>query len=107
MSKHLLILAVLLISLSYSQLAPQVSVTNNILGSITSYKLSYYSSNNLTSSTTFTVNFNQSYLRVNDGVNNCTIRIGGVAVLSPACNCTNRICSFRPMVTSDPKTVEI
>lgn len=103
----ILLILIVLVSWSSCQLAPQFSVSNPILGSITSYKMSYYSSNNLTTSTTFNVNLNQSNLRIADGPNNCTIRIGSTTAVSPICSCTNRICTFRPMTVSDPKPVEI
>lgn len=106
-SSRLMLGILMLLALACSQMVPQFSVTTNVVGSTTSYKLSYLSTNNLTSATTFNVNFNQSYIRIADGPNNCTIRLGGVAVSTPSCNCTNRVCFFRPMVSSDVKTIDI
>jgi hypothetical protein len=106
-SARSILLLVLVVVLCNSQLAPQFSVSNPVLSSVTSYKLNYYSSNSLTTSTSFNVNFNQSYLRIPDGINNCTIKIGSIIAPSPICNCTSRACTFRPMMTSDPRTVEI
>jgi hypothetical protein len=100
-----ILIVFLLFTLTYCQIAPQFSVTNPILGTVTSYRLSYYSSNNLTNSTTFGVSFNQSNLQIPDGINNCTIRISGNVVPSPSCNCVNKICTFRPMVVSNPGSV--
>ena len=101
------LLLVVLATVSNCQLAPQFSVTNPVLSAVTTYKLNYYSSNNLTTSTSFNVNFNQSYLRIPDGINNCTIKIGLITAPSPVCNCTNRACTFRPMMASEPRSVEI
>jgi hypothetical protein len=102
-----LLIALVLIDLGLAQLAPQFAISNPVLGINTSYRMSFYSTNNLTTSTQFTVNFNQSNIRVVDGVNACNIRIGGVLVSAPQCSCINRVCTFRPMSASDPRTVEI
>lgn len=99
------LIALLLVTLTYCQIAPQFSLTNPVLGTVTSYRLSYYSNSNLTNATVFGVSFNQSNLQIPDGINNCTIRVSGNTVSSPSCNCVNRICTFRPMVASNPGSV--
>lgn len=97
----------MVVDLGMCQIAPQFAIINPVLASNTSYKMSYYSPNNLTTATVFTVNFNQSNLKVLDGANNCTIKVGGTAVLTPQCACLNRVCTFKPMMASTPMTVEI
>lgn len=91
----LAILLVLLAAFVFTQ-PPQFGVTNNSLAAVTSYKMSYYSTSNLTNSTTFTVNFNQSFLRIPDGNNNCTVKIGSITAQAPQCACSNRLCTFKP-----------
>lgn len=91
---------ILFVQLSSCQLIPQFSVTNPTMGAMTSYKLNYMAQNNLTTSTTFTANFNQSLLKVVDGINNCTIKLASINVLAPYCQCSNRVCTFKPMTAS-------
>jgi hypothetical protein len=96
-----------LISFGCTQQA-QFSIVNSILGATTTYRLSYYATNDVTSATSFTVNFNQSYLTVPDGPNNCTIKISNVTAPTPVCTCNNLVCTFKPNIQSQSsQAVEI
>lgn len=103
----MVLLFIVCLELIVCQMPPQLSVSNPTLGLVTTYKLNYYPQNNLTTSTTFTVNFSQSSLKVPDGINNCTIRLAGVNTLAPYCQCSNRVCTFKPMTASAPQVVDI
>lgn len=95
----------LILTLVHGQSAPQFSITNPVLGAVTTYKLSYILSNNLTPSTTFTVNFSQSYLKVPNGTNPCNIKVGATVVSSPTCTCTSLVCTFKPNYSASASLV--
>jgi uncharacterized iron-regulated protein len=69
-TKMLILSLIFLASLAMSQ-APQFLINSKTLGATATYNLSYITSNNLNSATTFTVNFNQSYIKIPNGTNNC------------------------------------
>lgn len=101
------VLFLLLIALVSPQIAPQFDVINKTLGATTSYKMSYYSNQTFNTSTTITVAFGQSYIKIPDGTNNCTIRVNGALASLPFCNCTNRTCLFKPMTTFPIGSIDV
>lgn len=104
-TKILIVSLILLVSLSISQAPPQFSIANPVLGSTTTYKLSYISSINLNSATTFTVDFSLSFIRIPNGTNNCLIIVNGLTLSSPNCSCLSLVCTFKPNHSSGPNAV--
>jgi hypothetical protein len=90
-----ILLTILLITFGLAQYYPQFAFPNNTLGALTNYKMSMVSGNNLTNSTTFIVNFTQSYLNVSN-VTTCSIKVGNNIVQKPTCNCSSLVCTFKP-----------
>jgi hypothetical protein len=103
----ILLALLFLTTISKCQSAPLFTVVNATLGASTTYKIQFNSFNAYTTATTFTIVFNQSYIRPIDGNNNCLVTIGSTPAPVPQCNCTNRVCTVKPMVIQPAQPIYI
>lgn len=61
----------------------------------TSYNVSFYTFNNMFSSSTINLNFTATYITVPNGALNVTATINGTTSSGATANCTNSICTLR------------
>lgn len=73
----------------------QLTPTTSTLWAQSSYQVSYYTFYNMPSTSTFALNFSNTYITVPNGTINISAVISGVSVASPSASCSGAICTLR------------
>jgi hypothetical protein len=90
------LLLILLVATSYAQTGSiQVTPITSTLWTQSSYLVSYFTTANLPSTSTFALNFTNTYIMLPSGTLNTTATVNGAAVSGANATCSASICTLR------------
>lgn len=92
--KAIILLCLLIVAWSQSG-SINVKPVDPTLFASTSYTVSFYTFNNMFSSSTINLNFTATYITVPNGALNVTATINGTNSPGATANCTNSICTLK------------